>query len=172
MREAETDAHTATPPGRPTSRKASLGIFATSVVVVLATTLSPPLLRMFAPELWEALGITEVQYDLATGWGAGLCSHVGLDRWLRQQGFCAAGRVYGVSQAEVAQEVSSLAVAAGDTSLVLASEAEIRALDLIAPGFKLAYTIGLSRAFLVLAGMCVFGAAVVRFGLRSTPGKG
>lgn len=61
MREAETDAHTATPPGRPMSRKASLGIFATSVVVVLATTLSPPLLRMFAPELWEALGITEVQ---------------------------------------------------------------------------------------------------------------
>ena len=78
----------------------------------------------------------------------------------------------GVSQAEVAQEVSSLAVAAGDTSLVLASEAEIRALDLIAPGFKLAYTIGLSRAFLVLAGMCVFGAAIVRFGLRSTPSKG
>jgi DHA2 family methylenomycin A resistance protein-like MFS transporter len=76
-----------------------------------------------------------------------------------------------ISLAEATEEVSSLAAAAGDTSLVLASEAEIRALDLIAPGFKLAYTVGLSRAMWVLAGMCLFGAAIVHFGLRSDRDK-
>ena len=77
----------------------------------------------------------------------------------------------GVSQAEAAEQVSSLAAAAGDASWVLATDAEIRALDLMAPGFKLAYTTGLSRAMLILALMCVFGAALVRFGLKVDPDK-
>lgn len=67
----------------------------------------------------------------------------------------------GVTPAAIEQQSSSLAAIAGDTSLVLGPEVERQALEWVAPRVNLAYTLGLSRAMWVLAGLCVFGAALV-----------
>jgi hypothetical protein len=61
--------------------------------------------------------------------------------------------------------VSFCAIATPFLYWLLASEAQLQTLELIAPGLQVAYTLGLSRAMLVLAGMCVVGAAIVRVGL-------
>lgn len=84
-----------------------------------------------------------------------------------QRAFVRTAESAGLSQAAIQQQLSSLASVAGDTSLALVPEAELKALELIAPGFQRAYTVGLSGAMLVLAGMCVFGAAIVRVGLQT-----
>lgn len=67
--------------------------------------------------------------------------------------------------------MASRGIFAASAVVVLATDDEIQVLDLIAPGFKLAYTTGLARAMLVLAGMCAFGAAMVRVGLKDDRDK-
>jgi MFS family permease len=84
------------------------------------------------------------------------------------QAFVRSAEAAGVTPAGIEQQLSSLAAIAGDISLVLGPEVERQVLEWIAPGVDLAYTVGLSRAMWVLAGLCVFGAALVWVGL---PGK-
>jgi len=84
------------------------------------------------------------------------------------QAFVRSAQAAGLSQQAIQQQLGSVAAAAGDTSLVLAGEAELQVLEWIAPGVESAYTIGLARAMWVLAGLCIFGAALVWVGL---PGK-
>jgi hypothetical protein len=81
------------------------------------------------------------------------------------QAFVESAEAAGVSPAGILQQLSSLAALGGNTSLVLLQEAELQALDRIAPGVELAYTVGLSQAMWVLAGLCAFGAVLVRIGL-------
>jgi len=50
--------------GSPTDRRAALWIFAASAIAMLATTFSPPLLRMYSTEIWRALGWTEVGWSV------------------------------------------------------------------------------------------------------------
>lgn len=77
------------------------------------------------------------------------------------QAFVRSATVAGVTPAGIQQQLSSLAAVAGETSLVLGPEVELHVLEWIAPGVDLAYTVGLSRAMWVLAGLCVFGAGLV-----------
>ena len=84
------------------------------------------------------------------------------------QGFVRSAQAAGLSEAAIQQQLWSVAAAAGDTSIVLAQEVQIQLLEWIAPGIEAAYTMGLGRAMWVLAGLCVFGATLVWFGL---PGK-
>jgi MFS family permease len=84
------------------------------------------------------------------------------------QAFVRSAEAAGVTPAGTQQQLWSLAAIAGDTSLVLGPEVELQLLERIAPGVDWAYTVGLSRAMWVLAGLCVFGAVLVWVGL---PGK-
>jgi len=77
------------------------------------------------------------------------------------QVFVRSAEAAGVTPAAIEQQLSSLAAIAGDTSLLLGPEVERQALEWVAPRVNLAYTLGLSRAMWVLAGLCVFGAALV-----------
>lgn len=79
--------------------------------------------------------------------------------------FVRSAEAAGLSAAEIQQQLWSLAAAAGDTSLVLGPEVGPQAMEWIAPRVELAYTVGLSRAMWVLAGLCVFGAVLVRVAL-------
>jgi MFS family permease len=85
------------------------------------------------------------------------------------QAFVRSAQSAGITPAGIEQQLSTLAAAAGDTSLVLVEEAELQVLEWIAPGVESAYTMGLARAMWVLAGLCVFGAVLVWIGL---PGNG
>jgi hypothetical protein len=116
MPEAHAKVHSAVEAASATDRKAALWIFAAHAVAMVATTFSPPLLRMYSTEM----------------------------------------------------QLWSLAAAAGDPSLVLAPEAGLEALERIAPGVEMAYTVALARGMWVLAGLCILGAALVWAGL---PGK-
>ena len=82
--------------------------------------------------------------------------------------FVRSAQAAGVSEAGIRQDLSSLAAAAGDTSLLLAQEAQLQVLEWIAPGIEAAYTAGLARAMWVLAGLCAIGAVLVWVGL---PGR-
>jgi hypothetical protein len=88
-----------------------------------------------------------------------------------QQAFVRLAEATGVTPAGIEQQLSSLAAIAGDTSLVLGPEVERQALEWIAPEVNLAHTVGLSRAMWVLAGLCVFGAALVWVGLPGRRGE-
>jgi MFS family permease len=110
----------------------------------------------------QAIGRSTAQLGGALAYALMLALIVGFS----ERAFVRTAESAALSQAAIQQQLSSLASAAGDTSLALAPETEIRALELIVPGFQRAYTVGLSGAMLVLAGMCVFGAAIVRVGLR------
>ena len=86
-----------------------------------------------------------------------------------RQAFVRSAQAAGVTPAAIQQQLLTVAAAAGDTSLVLLEEPELRVLEWIAPGVESAYTMGLARAMWVLAGLCVSGAVLVWIGL---PGKG
>ena len=45
-------------------RRAAGWTFAAAVVAMLATTLTPPLLRMYSTEIWRYLGWTEVGWSV------------------------------------------------------------------------------------------------------------
>jgi hypothetical protein len=110
----------------------------------------------------QAIGRSTAQLGGALAYAIMLALIVGFS----ERAFVRTAESAGVSRVAIQQQLSALASAAGDTSLGLAPEAELRALELIAPGFQRAYTVGLSGAMLVLAGMCVFSAAIVGIGLR------
>jgi MFS family permease len=82
-----------------------------------------------------------------------------------RQAFVRAAQAAGASEAGIQRDLWSLAAAAGDSSLLLAQEAQLQVLEWIAPGIESAYTTGLARAMWVLAGLCIFGAALVWVGL-------
>ena len=84
------------------------------------------------------------------------------------QAFVRSAEAIGVSEAGIQRELWSVTAAAGDTSLLLSQEAELQVLEGIAPGIEAAYTTGLARAMWVLAGLCIFCAALVWVGL---PGR-
>ncbi len=84
-----------------------------------------------------------------------------------RQAFVGTGEAAGFSPAAIQQELTALAESAGDTSVVLGPEFGLQMLELISPRIGYAYTVGLSRAMLVLAGVCVFGAFLVYVGLRA-----
>ncbi len=75
-------------------------------------------------------------------------------------------RAEGLSRAEIGQRLDALAAAARSASTILSPEGQLAALEKVAPGYQLAYTVGLARAFLVLAGLCLVCAAVVWLELR------
>jgi MFS family permease len=112
----------------------------------------------------QAIGRTTAQMGGALAYGLMLTLIAGFG----QRAFVRSAEAAGVTPAGIEQQLSSLAAIAGDTSLVLGPEVERRALEWIAPGVNLAYTVGLSRAMWILAGLCVFGAVLVWVGL---PGK-
>jgi MFS family permease len=62
--EADARVERATEAGPAMDRRAARWIFAASVVAMLATTFSPPLLRMFSTEIWRYLGWTEVGWSV------------------------------------------------------------------------------------------------------------
>ncbi len=64
MAEADPRVQPATEAGPATARRAARWVFAASVVATLATTFSPPLLRMFSTEIWSYLGWTEFGWSV------------------------------------------------------------------------------------------------------------
>ncbi len=75
-------------------------------------------------------------------------------------------RAAGLSLLEIGQRLDALASAQRAASTILAPEGQLAALEQVAPGYRVAYTVGLSRSFLVLAAVCLVCAAVVWLGLR------
>lgn len=84
-----------------------------------------------------------------------------------RQAFVGTGEAAGFSPAAIQQELSSLAESAGDTSVVLGPEVGLQMFELISPRISYAYMVGLSRAMLVLAAVCAFGAILVHVGLQA-----
>ena len=82
-----------------------------------------------------------------------------------QEAFLPSGGLPSLSQEFVEEKLWSLAAAAGDALLAFMPQAEVQIVGWVSPAFERAYTVGLSRAMLVLAGLCVFGAVLVRVGL-------
>jgi hypothetical protein len=79
-----------------------------------------------------------------------------------QQAFVSSAESAGLSQTAIQEQLQSAALAAGDFSLVLATEAELKVLEWVTPGIEAAYALGLERAMLVLAVLCGLGAILVR----------
>jgi hypothetical protein len=115
----------------------------------------------------QAVGRTTAQLGGALAYALMLNLIAGFGR----QAFVRSAEEAGVTPARIQQQLSSLAAVAGDISLVLGPEVEHQALEWIAPGVESAYTLGLSRAMWVLAGLCVFGAALVWVSLPGRRGE-
>ena len=115
----------------------------------------------------QAIGRTSSQMGSALAYALMLALIVGFGR----QAFVGRGEAAGFSPAAIQQELAVLSEAAGDTSVVLGPEFGLQMLELISPRVAYAYTVGLSRAMLVLSGVCVFGALLVYVGLRAERGE-
>ena len=62
--EAESSRQSDTKAGPALDRGTALWILATGIVAMLATNFSPPLLRMYSTEIWQALDMTEVGWSV------------------------------------------------------------------------------------------------------------
>lgn len=83
-----------------------------------------------------------------------------------QSSYASQLRAAGLSLVEIGQRLAGLAAAQRAATTILSPEGQLAALEQAAPGYQVAYTVGLSQAFLVLAGLCLVCAAVVWLGLR------
>jgi DHA2 family methylenomycin A resistance protein-like MFS transporter len=72
----------------------------------------------------------------------------------------------GLSNEAIAERITKLVTASESLPLTISQNQQVQILQSVEPLLKDAYVTGISQAMLALAGVCVFSAVVVYFGLR------
>lgn len=75
---------------------------------------------------------------------------------------------FGLSELQIAIRLTTLSRASDEISIVMPAEEQVEILQQIDYWIVQAYTIGLSRAMLVLALVCLFSAAIIYVGLKKS----
>jgi hypothetical protein len=72
----------------------------------------------------------------------------------------------GLSNEAIAERITKLVTASESLPLTISQNQQVQILQSVEPLLKDAYVIGISQTMLALAGVCVFSAVLVYFGLR------
>jgi hypothetical protein len=72
----------------------------------------------------------------------------------------------GLSNEAISERITKLVTASESLPLTISQNQQVQILQSVEPLLKDAYVTGISQTMLALAGVCVFSAVVVYFGLR------